>query len=147
MHALQPTEVLSTLTDAGVVLSLTSGYGLKAAPASNLDDVLRAFIREHKPMLVEYLQWLAANDSAMPASVPTMGELDQELLVRKLINIQYDGGLPQADAVEQAVAHSNYLIHHWKCPTCSATGQRRGQRCTTGMALWATYDVLASQTH
>lgn len=142
MQALQPTKVLSTLKAAGLVLSLTPNHGLKVTPASGLTDTLRAIIRECKPMLVEHLQRTAANDAAI---VPTLSEADQELLIERMAVMQYDGGLPQVDAERLAVAHTHYLIHHWKCPTCKAAGQRRGKRCATGAALWIAYNNMAVQ--
>ena len=71
MQALQPTEVLSTLEAAGLVLSLTPDNGLKVTPASCLTDTLRAIIRECKPMLVDHLRRTAANDVVpVPATDP-----------------------------------------------------------------------------
>lgn len=79
MQALQPTEVLSTLEASGLVLSLTPDRGLKVTPASGLTDTLRAIIRECKPMLVDHLRRIAANDVAKevtPQDEMTIEETD-----------------------------------------------------------------------
>lgn len=35
--------------------------------------------------------------------------------------------------------HTAYMRHAQNCPTCQSAGRGYGQRCTTGLSLWATY--------
>jgi hypothetical protein len=140
MNALQPTEVMSTLEASGLRLSLTPDLGLLVTPAACLNDTLRGVIRQFKPLLVEHLQRLAANDGPEYQDATTLSEADRELIEERAAIMQYDGGLTQVDAERLAAAHTHYLLHHWGCETCCTAGQGRGQRCPNGAALWDTYN-------
>jgi hypothetical protein len=63
MKPLRASDLLSTFTAAGMVLSLTPENGLKVTPAKALTNELRETIKANKAMLVDYLQRMAANDS------------------------------------------------------------------------------------
>lgn len=76
---------------------------------------------------------------------PSLSEADQELLIERMAVMQYDGGLPQADAERLAVAHTHYLLHHWGCKACCAAGQGLGVRCKAGAALWTAYESAAAR--
>ena len=64
----------------------------------------------------------AANDAPTPAMAATPAPASEALTDWR-----------QADA--------DYLRHHFTCPTCCAAGHWRGDRCTAGAALWATYQA------
>ena len=36
-------------------------------------------------------------------------------------------------------AHRRYQAHHWGCLICIGAGQGRGDKCSTGAALWSVY--------
>jgi hypothetical protein len=38
-------------------------------------------------------------------------------------------------------AHRRYQAHHWGCLTCIGAGQGRGDKCSTGAALWSIYET------
>lgn len=46
-----------------------------------------------------------------------------------------------APAPDWRQADGAYLTHHFTCPSCCAAGHGRGDRCTTGAELWATYEA------
>lgn len=130
MMALQPAEVLGTLTAAGLTVSLMPDSGLMVSPASLLTDDLRDLIRAHKPALVDLLKRQVAADQA---------ELEREMFEERAAILEFDAGLARDLAECMARAHSVYICHHWGCRICIAAGQGRGQRCEVGAPLWASY--------
>lgn len=46
-------------------------------------------------------------------------------------------------------ADKAYLTHHTACPQCIAAGGSPGRkhRCSTGQALWDTYNQAGTPTH
>ena len=40
-----------------------------------------------------------------------------------------------------------YYRHHFTCQTCTAAGHGRGNRCTAGADLWATYEAASHAAH
>jgi hypothetical protein len=40
-----------------------------------------------------------------------------------------------------------YYWHHFTCKTCTAAGHGRGDRCTTGADLWASYEAASDAAH
>lgn len=40
-----------------------------------------------------------------------------------------------------------YYRHHFTCKTCTAAGHGRGDRCTTGADLWASYEAASDAAH
>lgn len=46
-----------------------------------------------------------------------------------------------APAHDWRQADAAYLRHHFTCPTCCAAGHGRGDRCTAGADLWASYEA------
>lgn len=107
--------VVAQLVDAGLNLSLAPSGGLAVAPSSHLTADLRNLIRSSKALLIDWLK--AANDAASQEPDPPVNPSDWK---------------------ELAAA---YYAHHFKCPTCIASGlgSRYGQRCGAGMALWSCY--------
>lgn len=71
-------------------------------------------------------------------------EAERELIEERAAIMEYDGGMERAQAERLAKLHTEYLLHHWQCPTCCGAGQGRGRRCTTGTRLWAAYDFEAA---
>jgi hypothetical protein len=67
-------------------------------------------------------------------------EVEQELIEERAAIMEFDGGMHRTQAERLAKLHTDYLLHHWQCPTCFGAGQGRGQRCTVGSGLWAAYD-------
>ena len=128
---MQALQLLEAFTAAGLAVSLTPDYGLKVTPAKALTEDLRASIKTHKAVLVDYLLHSATN-------VPSQDE--QELIEERAAIMEYDGGVERTQAERLAKLHTDYLLHHWQCPNCCGAGQGRGQRCTVGAALWAAYD-------
>lgn len=133
MEALQ---LLKTLTAAGLAVSLTPDNGLKVTPAKALTYGLRAIIKAHKAVLVEYLLDKAENDAKAA---------ERELIEERAAIMEFDGGMERTQAERAAKLHTDYLLHHWKCPICCAAGQRRGERCTVGAGLWELYSVEVKQ--
>lgn len=41
--------------------------------------------------------------------------------------------------------HRRFIEHHWNCRVCIAAGQRRGDRCRVGLALWTAYATAAGR--
>jgi hypothetical protein len=117
-------------------VSLTPDNGLKVTPAKALTDELRASIKEHKAELVGYLLNTAANDA---------NEAERELIEERAAIMEYDGGVERPRAERAAKLHTDYLLHHWKCPICCAAGQGRGKRCTVGAGLWELYGAEVTQ--
>ena len=72
-------------------------------------------------------------------------EVERELFEERAAIMEYDGGMDRAQAERLALLHTNYLLHHWNCNACCAAGQGRGHRCEVGDALWAAYDMEATQ--
>jgi len=107
--------VVAQLSHAGLNLSLAPAGGLAVAPSSHLTADLRDLIRSSKSLLIDWLT--AANDVASHAPDPPDDPVDWK---------------------ELAAA---YHAHHFKCPACIAAGRgnRYGQRCGAGMALWRAY--------
>lgn len=130
MMAMQPMEVLGTLTATGLAVSLTPDLGLKVSPARLLTPELCVLIQAHKPALVECLQRQAVDDQA---------EAEREMYVERAAIMEFEGGLDRDQAEQMARLHNQYMLHHWCCPTCCAAGQGRGNRCTTGAPLWNSY--------
>ena len=65
--------------------------------------------------------------------------VDEEAIAERAAIMEFDGGLERDQAEQMARSHSQYMVHHWHCPTCCAAGQGRGNRCTTGAPLWDSY--------
>ncbi len=42
---------------------------------------------------------------------------------------------------------ADYYRHHFTCPICCAAGHGRGDRCTTGADLWASYEAASDAAH
>lgn len=42
---------------------------------------------------------------------------------------------------------AGYYRHHFTCQTCTAAGHGRGDRCTTGADLWASYEAASEAAH
>lgn len=42
---------------------------------------------------------------------------------------------------------ADYYRHHFTCPSCCAAGHGRGDRCTTGADLWASYEAASDAAH
>lgn len=40
-----------------------------------------------------------------------------------------------------------YYRHHFACPSCCAAGHGRGDRCTAGADLWASYEAASDAAH
>lgn len=40
-----------------------------------------------------------------------------------------------------------YYRHHFTCPACCAAGHGRGDRCTAGADLWASYEAASDAAH
>ena len=108
--------VVAQSSHAGLRLSLAPAGGLAVAPSSHLTTDLRDLIRSSKPLLIDWL--IAANDAA---GTPTSDPPDNPLGWKELA--------------------AAYHAHHFNCPTCIAAGRgdRYGQRCGAGMALWRSY--------
>jgi hypothetical protein len=53
----------------------------------------------------------------------------------------------QASRDEINDLHRDYITHHWNCRTCIAAGQRLGDRCKTGLALWTDYSTAAGRNN
>lgn len=106
-------EVLDTLRTAGLSAALTPDYGLSVSPARLLTPDIRDGIRMHREELIECLTSYDAR-----AASPESGQDTQP-------------NLRQAD--------TDYLRHHFTCPTCCAAEHGRGDRCPTGSVLWASY--------
>ena len=130
MMAMQPMEVLGTLTATGLAVSLTPDLGLKVSPARLLTPELRVLIQAHKPALVECLQRQAVDEQA---------EAEREMYVERAAIMEFNGELDNDQAQQMARLHSQYMLHHWRCPICCAAGQGRGNRCTSGAPLWDSY--------
>jgi len=47
--------------------------------------------------------------------------------------------LATAESSDWKPLHDAYQAHAQQCPTCQSAGRGYGQRCTTGLSLWATY--------
>lgn len=118
MLARTVTEVFDTLSAAGISLTLTQEKGIVVSPSKLLTPDLRDTIRRHRAGLVEFLSVEAANDPQAPAPAQ---------------RITTAPDWRQADAA--------YLRHHFTCPSCCAAGQGRGDRCTAGADLWASYEA------
>ncbi len=73
-----------------------------------------------------------------------MNEITHEVFEERAAIMEYDGGMERTQAERLALLHTRYLLHHWGCKTCCAAGQVRGQRCSTGAALWQAYDLGAA---
>lgn len=115
MTSLALETVMAKLSDAGLNLTLAPAGGLAVAPSSQLTAELRDLIRSSKALLIDWLT--ASNEVTSHAPDPPDNPLDWK---------------------ELAAA---YHAHHFNCPTCIAAGRgnRYGQRCGTGMALWRAY--------
>ena len=114
MQTLRAETIVKSLQTAGVTIVPTDDGGLLVTPASRLTPELRGMIREKKAELLKYFSVFAAND-------PEPG--------------------PPADPNAWKELVAAYHAHHFNCPTCIATGRgnRYGQRCGAGMALWRLY--------
>lgn len=118
MLAQTVTEVFDTLSAAGISLALTPENGIVVSPSKLLTSDLRDTIRQHRASLVAFLAVEAANDPQAPAPVQRI-----------------------TTAPDWRQADATYLRHHFTCPSCCAAGQGRGDRCTTGADLWASYEA------
>lgn len=107
--------LLAQLTNAGLRLSLAADGGLAVSPASRLTTDLRTLIHSNKPLLIDWLT--TANEGANQAPAP------------------FD------EHVNWKAMAAPYHAHHFNCPACTAAGRgnRYGQRCVTGIALWLAY--------
>lgn len=86
---MQALQLLETFTAAGLAVSLTPDYRLMVTPAKALTDDLRASIKAHKAVLVDYLSRTAAND-------PSEAELEAQ--EERAAIIEYDGRLSRTEA-------------------------------------------------
>ncbi len=129
---MQAPQLMETLTTAGLDVSLTPDYGLKVKPAKALTDDLRASIKMHKAVLVDYLRYTAANDPSVAR---------QELIEKPSGIMECDSGIEPTQTETMAKLHTDYLLHHWRCLTCCAAGQGSGQRCAVGADLWIAYEL------
>ena len=96
MQALQPNEVIETLTAAGLALSLTPDNNLKISPAKALTDHLRTTIKINKQALVKYLLQTPVNDA--PAVDDTTCEAKREAYEERAAIMEHMGGIDRIEA-------------------------------------------------
>ena len=135
MMALRPLEVLGTLKAAGLTVSLMPDSGLMVSPVRLLTDDHRDLIRAHKPALVDLLKRQAAEQA----------ESELKMVEKRIAIMEHEAGLAPDLAAVMAKCHCDFLLHHWKCPTCIAAGQGRGHRCEVGAPLWARYQQAEAE--
>lgn len=87
---MQALQLLETFTAAGLAVSLTSDYRLKVTPAKALTDDLRASIKTHKAVLVDYLLSTAVDD--------TTGEAKRETYEERAAIMEHMGGIEKSEA-------------------------------------------------
>lgn len=110
-------------------------FGLMVSQVRLLTDDLRDLIRAHKPGLVEYLMCQAAEQA----------ESELEMVEERIAIMEHEAGLAPDLATVMAKRHCDFLLHHWKCPSCIAAGQGRGQRCEVGAPLWVSYQQAEAE--
>lgn len=47
-------------------------------------------------------------------------------------------------SISDSAEDKAYIAHHFNCATCIAAGLRSGNRCDTGLALWAAYQEIST---
>lgn len=124
------TEALIQMAQAaGVSLRLEDGKvkatGTKAAVAALIEP-----LRKHKAELVLWFE-----QKAIPREVL----VEEYRLYTRLIPSASPPPEPKADPGTWRELAQAYHAHHFKCKTCCAAGQGRGQRCGAGAALWTSY--------
>jgi len=72
-------------------------------------------------------------------------ESERELIEERAAIMEYDGGMDRAKAERLANLHTDYLLHHWTCPTCCSAELLQTKRCSTGLELWNAYESEASR--
>ena len=97
-----PHEIIQDLADSGIRLSVRGGRLRAEGPAGLLADPLPGILREHNACLMEYLVRRPTPTWAEAVAWAESRGLTYELLERSAI-LEYDGGLPRAEAEEQAV--------------------------------------------
>ena len=155
MEAVNVKPIIDQLRGAGLSLTVKPNGNLSVSPSTNLTDDLRTLIREHKPVLIDWLRTTApdaANDPA-PPSAPNLSPklqaaskaLDQQIVAAGLSLTPTKQPkpklaasapqMPPIPAKAQQVKHVDqdwkplalaYHAHHFKCPVCITAG--RGTR-------------------
>jgi len=72
-------------------------------------------------------------------------EAERELIEERAAIMEYEVGMERARAERLAMLHTDYLLHHWTCPTCCSAGLRQSKRCAFGSELWNAYELEASR--
>lgn len=128
-------RIIEKATAAGIKLSLAPAGGLAVTPASKLTPDLRELIRAGKTELVLWFE---------KEAVPTEVLVEEYRLYTRLIPSASPPPPPEpkADPSTWHELAQAYHAHHFKCPTCCAAGQGRGQRCGAGSALWTSYQSI-----
>ena len=156
MEAVNVKPIIDRLLGAGLSLTVKPNGNLSVSPSTNLTDDLRSLIREHKPVLIDWL--LAATPAAANDAQPGTrrpDDLSPKLLAAsKALDAQIvAAGLsltPPEQPKAKLVKHVDqdwkplalaYHAHHAKCVTCITAGRgtRYGPRCGVGASLWTGY--------
>lgn len=128
-------EVLTTLAEAGIQLTLVGQDRIKVQPASRLTQLLRATIRDYKSTLVSYLKSTVTYDL-------DAAEHDQSTTNSPTRNVSRHSNWLRHDRL--ARLHTKSLLHHWGCKRCCAAGLGYGKRCKVGLDLWVAYEYTAA---
>ena len=148
MEAANVKPIIDQLRGAGLSLTVKSDGILSVSPSTHPTDDLRTLIREHKPVLIDWLRATApaANDPATDTTAqPSTQSPDLSPTPRLAAN-----EAPESPAQPKPVKHVDqdwkplalvYHAHHFGCSTCIAAGRGAvyGLRCSTSAALWTSY--------
>ena len=78
---------------------------------------------------------------AVPAFSERVGKQDTESRPDQAANDAQAPAPATTTPPDWRQADAAYLRHHFTCPSCCAAGHGRGDRCTTGADLWASYEA------
>ena len=158
MEAVNVKPIIDQLHGAGLSLTVKPDGLLSVSPSTNLTDDLRTLIREHKPVLIDWLRATApaANDPATETTAqPGSQSPDQQIVVTgppltpPVLRLAANEAL-EPPVQPKPVKHVDqdwkplalaYHAHHFKCPVCITAGRgtRYGPRCGVGASLWTGY--------
>ena len=153
MESVNVKLIIDQLHGAGLSLTVKPDGLLSVSPSTNLTDDLRTLIREHKPVLIDWLRATApaANDPATDTTAQPGTQNPDLLPAPRLVANE----APHPPTPPKPVKHVDqnwkplalaYHAHHFKCHVCKAAGRgsNYGPRCGVGASLWTGYQNAAT---
>ena len=139
---------LRTLAQIGIAIALTpqGDLRLEALPGLLTAELL-AQIAHSKPLLLEELGCQREHVNLVNLDSYGQAVVKDDVCAEQEVHSAQPTLSPEPEQVDPdrwRAPASTYNTHHFSCRYCQAAGRgdRYGQRCGTGMALWTAYQTV-----